>query len=87
MQAGKRLFVTGLALALLAGCGFQLRQAPDFVFDSILVGRAGQLAARQRAQAQHRLDRRVRCWSRRRSSRPRWCWTWCWSGARRWWWA
>ena len=38
MRQGKRLFVTGLALALLAGCGFQLRQAPDFVFDSILVG-------------------------------------------------
>jgi len=28
------------AAASLAGCGFQLRQAPDFVFDSIAVGGA-----------------------------------------------
>ena len=25
------------AAALLAGCGFQLRQAPDFAFESILI--------------------------------------------------
>lgn len=32
----RRLLLAG-AGALLAGCGFQLRKAPDFVFDSILV--------------------------------------------------
>ena len=30
----RRLLLTGGA-ALLAGCGFQLRQAPQFVFDTI----------------------------------------------------
>jgi LPS-assembly lipoprotein len=32
----RRLVITA-ATALLAGCGFQLRQAPDFAFDSIAV--------------------------------------------------
>lgn len=37
----KRRSVFPLAAAgLLAGCGFQLRQAPDFVFDSIAIGAA-----------------------------------------------
>jgi len=30
-------------LFVLAGCGFQLRQAPDFVFDTIFVGSASEL--------------------------------------------
>ncbi|MEJ8840577.1 LPS-assembly lipoprotein LptE [Ramlibacter sp. AN1133] len=33
----KRRLVLTVAAALLAGCGFQLRQAPDFVFDSIAI--------------------------------------------------
>lgn len=32
------LLVGAAAAALLAGCGFQLRQAPEFAFDSIVVG-------------------------------------------------
>ncbi|TWO64450.1 hypothetical protein FN976_27970 [Caenimonas sedimenti] len=34
----RRLLVLAGAAALLAGCGFQLRQAPDFVFRSIVIG-------------------------------------------------
>ena len=34
----KRLFLAGSLAALVAGCGFKLRQPPDFAFDSILVG-------------------------------------------------
>ncbi|HET8745211.1 MAG TPA: LPS assembly lipoprotein LptE [Ramlibacter sp.] len=33
----RRPWIAAGAAALLAGCGFQLRQAPDFVFDSIAV--------------------------------------------------
>lgn len=33
----KRRLLLAAAGALLAGCGFQLRKAPDFAFDSILV--------------------------------------------------
>jgi LPS-assembly lipoprotein len=33
----RRNLLTLAAPALLAGCGFQLRQAPDFAFDSILI--------------------------------------------------
>ncbi|GAB3657422.1 LPS-assembly lipoprotein LptE [Ramlibacter alkalitolerans] len=33
----RRLLLAAVAAALLAGCGFQLRQAPDFVFDSIAI--------------------------------------------------
>jgi LPS-assembly lipoprotein len=33
----RHLLAAGAAAALLAGCGFQLRQAPDFAFDSIAV--------------------------------------------------
>ena len=33
----RRTLVSAAGAALLAGCGFQLRQAPDFVFDSIRV--------------------------------------------------
>jgi LPS-assembly lipoprotein len=33
----RRIFLAGSGTVLLAGCGFQLRKAPDFVFDSILV--------------------------------------------------
>lgn len=33
----RRLLLTGGAATLLAGCGFQLRQNPDFAFDNILV--------------------------------------------------
>lgn len=36
----RRTFVTLAAPALLAGCGFQLRRAPDFVFDSIAINAA-----------------------------------------------
>jgi LPS-assembly lipoprotein len=32
----RRLFLTGVAVAL-GGCGFQLRQAPEFAFDSIAI--------------------------------------------------
>jgi LPS-assembly lipoprotein len=33
----RRTLLSGGGAVLLAGCGFQLRQAPDFAFDSILV--------------------------------------------------
>jgi LPS-assembly lipoprotein len=33
----RRLFLSASASAVLAGCGFQLRQAPDFVFDEIAI--------------------------------------------------
>jgi LPS-assembly lipoprotein len=33
----RRLLVAAAVSTLLAGCGFQLRQAPDFAFDSIAV--------------------------------------------------
>ena len=33
----RRLLLTAPAAVLLAGCGFQLRKAPDFIFDSIRV--------------------------------------------------
>lgn len=33
----RRLVIAGGAAALLAGCGFQLRKAPEFAFDSIAV--------------------------------------------------
>jgi LPS-assembly lipoprotein len=33
----RRTLLSLPAAALLAGCGFQLRQAPDFAFDSILI--------------------------------------------------
>lgn len=33
----RRLLLTGGAATLLAGCGFQLRRAPDFAFDTILI--------------------------------------------------
>jgi LPS-assembly lipoprotein len=33
----RRLLAAAAAAALLAGCGFQLRQAPDFAFDSIAI--------------------------------------------------
>lgn len=33
----RRLFTAAAAAALLAGCGFQLRQAPEFAFDSIAI--------------------------------------------------
>lgn len=33
----RRLVLSSAGAALLAGCGFQLRQAPDFAFDSIAI--------------------------------------------------
>ena len=36
MTVRRRLLLAGLAV-LASGCGFQLRQAPDFVFDSIAI--------------------------------------------------
>ena len=33
----RRLVLTGAGAALLAGCGFQLRQAPQFAFSSMLI--------------------------------------------------
>jgi LPS-assembly lipoprotein len=33
----RRMLMAAGAAALLAGCGFQLRQAPDFAFDSIAI--------------------------------------------------
>lgn len=33
----RRLILSGAGAALLAGCGFQLRQAPDFVFSSLVL--------------------------------------------------
>lgn len=33
----RRLLLASGGAALLAGCGFQLRQAPDFAFDSIVI--------------------------------------------------
>ncbi|MBX3585149.1 MAG: hypothetical protein KF796_00790 [Ramlibacter sp.] len=36
----RRLLLTLVAPAALAACGFQLRQAPDFAFDSIYIGAA-----------------------------------------------
>lgn len=34
----RRLLLAAAPLSLLAACGFQLRRAPDFAFDAILVG-------------------------------------------------
>jgi LPS-assembly lipoprotein len=36
----RRLLLASGGAALLAGCGFQLRQAPDFAFDSIVINAA-----------------------------------------------
>jgi LPS-assembly lipoprotein len=36
----RRALLVAAAAVLLAGCGFQLRQAPDFVFDSIAINAA-----------------------------------------------
>lgn len=36
----RRLLLSSAGVALLAGCGFQLRQAPDFAFDSIAINAA-----------------------------------------------
>ncbi|HWI82891.1 LPS assembly lipoprotein LptE [Ramlibacter sp.] len=36
-MAARRLILAGAAATLLAGCGFQLRQAPNFAFSSIYV--------------------------------------------------
>lgn len=33
----RRLILSGAGAVLLAGCGFQLRQAPDFVFSSLVL--------------------------------------------------
>jgi LPS-assembly lipoprotein len=33
----RRTWIAGAGAALLAGCGFQLRKAPDFIFDSIAI--------------------------------------------------
>jgi LPS-assembly lipoprotein len=33
----RRHLLAGAGASLLAGCGFQLRQAPDFAFDSIVI--------------------------------------------------
>ena len=33
----RRLLLSSAGAALLAGCGFKLRQAPDFAFDSVLL--------------------------------------------------
>jgi LPS-assembly lipoprotein len=33
----RRLMLSGGVATILGGCGFQLRRAPDFVFDSILI--------------------------------------------------
>ena len=33
----RRLILASTGAVLLAGCGFQLRQAPDFVFDSLVL--------------------------------------------------
>ena len=33
----RRLVLSGLGVGVLAGCGFQLRQAPQFVFDTIVI--------------------------------------------------
>jgi LPS-assembly lipoprotein len=40
MAMQRRALLPLAAVALLAGCGFQLRQAPDFAFKSIYVGTA-----------------------------------------------
>ena len=37
----RRLLLTGMAATALAGCGFQLRQAPDFAFKSISIPGTG----------------------------------------------
>ena len=37
-RIARRAVLAGGALALLAGCGFRLRQAPDFAFETILIG-------------------------------------------------
>jgi LPS-assembly lipoprotein len=34
----RALLLGGAATLLLAGCGFKLREAPDFAFDSIVIG-------------------------------------------------
>ena len=36
----RRVLLASGGAALLAGCGFQLRQAPDFAFDSIVINAA-----------------------------------------------
>ena len=38
IHRNRRLILAALPAMLLAGCGFQLRQAPDFAFDTILIG-------------------------------------------------
>lgn len=38
MQSRRRLLSAAGAALMLAGCGFQLRQPPSFVFDTIFVG-------------------------------------------------
>jgi len=40
----RRLLVSGGAGMLLAGCGFQLRQAPHFAFSTIYIGASSALA-------------------------------------------
>lgn len=40
----RRLLLALPVAATLAACGFQLRQAPDFAFDSIFIGTAGSSA-------------------------------------------
>jgi LPS-assembly lipoprotein len=39
-SAGRRLLLAAIGPALLAGCGFQLRKAPDFAFQTIAIGGA-----------------------------------------------
>jgi LPS-assembly lipoprotein len=36
----RRIFLSAAAATALAGCGFKLRQAPDFAFDAILINAA-----------------------------------------------
>jgi LPS-assembly lipoprotein len=36
----RRIFLSAAGAATLAGCGFRLRQAPDFAFDAILINAA-----------------------------------------------
>ena len=40
----RRLFLSACAAAGLAGCGFQLRQAPDFAFKTIAIPSSGAIA-------------------------------------------
>ena len=79
--AGRRL------AAAARGCGFQLRQAPNFAFSSIYVASApnsslGRELKRSIASAGNMIGGQ-RC--RPARTRRRWCWT-CWAtSARRWW--